>query len=558
MAEKDKKTDSTESGKLIKVFGARVHNLKNIDVVIPRNKLSVITGLSGSGKSSLAFDTIYAEGQRRYIETFSAYARQFLGNLERPDVDKITGLSPVISIEQKTTNKNPRSTVGTITEIYDFLRLLFARASIAYSINTNEEMVKYTDDQIIQLILEKYDNKKALLLAPVVRSRKGHYRELFEQIRKKGFLWARIDGEVKELVHGLKVDRYKTHTIEIVVDKLAVSSKDKKRLKESVQEAMKQGKGTMAVLDKDKEQLSYYSRKLMCPTTGISYDEPAPNTFSFNSPQGACSECNGLGQIHQIDRSKIIPDVNENIRNGGIVPLGKAKDGLIFWQLEAIGRKYGFTLDTPIKDIDDEAIEIILYGSDQAFVLENTPLGNQANYSLSFDGIVQYIDRYQNDKTSQKAQKWADEFYAQLVCPECNGGRLKKESLQFKFAGKNIFDLASMDISELYEWANTVDKDVSTKQLAIANEILKEIRSRLKFLLDVGLDYLSLNRSSVSLSGGESQRIRLATQIGSQLVNVLYILDEPSIGLHQRDNRRLIDSLKNLRDTGNSVIVVEH
>lgn len=558
MAEKDKKTDSTESGKLIKVFGARVHNLKNIDVVIPRNKLSVITGLSGSGKSSLAFDTIYAEGQRRYIETFSAYARQFLGNLERPDVDKITGLSPVISIEQKTTNKNPRSTVGTITEIYDFLRLLFARASIAYSINTNEEMVKYTDDQIIQLILEKYDNKKALLLAPVVRSRKGHYRELFEQIRKKGFLWARIDGEVKELVHGLKVDRYKTHTIEIVVDKLAVSSKDKKRLKESVQEAMKQGKGTMAVLDKDKEQLSYYSRKLMCPTTGISYDEPAPNTFSFNSPQGACSECNGLGQIHQIDRSKIIPDVNENIRNGGIVPLGKAKDGLIFWQLEAIGRKYGFTLDTPIKDIDDEAIEIILYGSDQAFVLENTPLGNQANYSLSFDGIVQYIDRYQNDKTSQKAQKWADEFYAQMVCPECNGGRLKKESLQFKFAGKNIFDLASMDISELYEWANTVDKDISTKQLAIANEILKEIRSRLKFLLDVGLDYLSLNRSSVSLSGGESQRIRLATQIGSQLVNVLYILDEPSIGLHQRDNRRLIDSLKNLRDTGNSVIVVEH
>lgn len=558
MSAKDKKYDSKESDKLIKVFGARVHNLKNIDVTIPRNQLSVITGLSGSGKSSLAFDTIYAEGQRRYIETFSAYARQFLGNLERPDVDKITGLSPVISIEQKTTNKNPRSTVGTITEIYDFLRLLFARASIAYSINTNEEMVKYTDDQIITLILEKYDNKKALLLAPVVRSRKGHYRELFEQIRKKGFLWARIDGEVKELVHGLKVDRYKTHTIEIVIDKLEVSAKDKKRLKESVQEAMKNGKGTMAVLDKDNEQLSYYSRKLMCPTTGISYDEPAPNTFSFNSPQGACSECNGLGVINQIDRSKIIPDVNENIRNGGIVPLGKAKDGLIFWQLEAIGRKYGFTLDTPIKDIDEEAIKIILYGSEQVFTLENTPLGNQTNYSLSFDGIVQYIERYQNDKTSQKAQKWADEFYAQKVCPECEGGRLKKESLQFRFAGKNIFELASMDISELFEWSNRVDKEISAKQLAIAVEILKEIRSRLKFLLDVGLDYLSLNRSSVSLSGGESQRIRLATQIGSQLVNVLYILDEPSIGLHQRDNRRLIESLKNLRDTGNSVIVVEH
>jgi len=558
MSAKGEKYNIKESDKLIKVFGARVHNLKNIDVTIPRNQLSVITGLSGSGKSSLAFDTIYAEGQRRYIETFSAYARQFLGNLERPDVDKITGLSPVISIEQKTTNKNPRSTVGTITEIYDFLRLLFARASVAYSINTNEEMVKYTDDQIIKLILDKYDDKKALLLAPVVRSRKGHYRELFEQIRKKGFLWARIDGEVKELVHGLKVDRYKTHNIEIVVDKLAVSAKDKKRLKDSVQEAMKNGKGTMAVLDKDSEQLSYYSRKLMCPTTGISYDEPAPNTFSFNSPQGACPECNGLGVINQIDRTKIIPDENENIRNGGIVPLGKAKDSLIFWQIEAIGRKYGFTLDTPIKDIDDEAVKIILYGSEQAFTLENTPLGNQANYSLSFDGIVQYIERYQNDKTSQKAQKWADEFYAQKVCPECEGGRLKKESLQFRFAGKNIFELASMDISELYEWINNVDKEISPKQLTIAAEILKEIRSRLKFLLDVGLDYLSLNRSSVSLSGGESQRIRLATQIGSQLVNVLYILDEPSIGLHQRDNRRLIESLKNLRDTGNSVIVVEH
>ncbi len=558
MAKKEKHLDCKESGNYIKVCGARVHNLKNIDIVIPRNELSVITGLSGSGKSSLAFDTIYAEGQRRYIETFSAYARQFLGNLERPDVDKITGLSPVISIEQKTTNKNPRSTVGTITEIYDFLRLLFARASVAYSINTGEKMVKYTDDQIINLILDKYDDKKCLLLAPIVRSRKGHYRELFEQIRKKGFLWARVDGEVKELVHGLKVDRYKTHTIEIVIDKLAVSSKDKKRLKESVQEAMKHGKGTIAVLDKDKEQLSYYSRKLMCPTTGISYDEPAPNTFSFNSPQGACPNCNGLGKINQVDKAKIIPDVKENITNGGIVPLGKAKDSLIFWQIEAIGKKYGFTLDSPIEKIPEEALSIILYGSDQVFTLENTPLGNRANYSLSFDGIVKYIERYQNDKASQTAQKWADEFYTRLICPECNGGRLKQESLQFKVAGKNIFELSSLDINELYEWSQTVDKELSEKQLAIATEILKEIRSRLKFLLDVGLDYLSLNRSSVSLSGGESQRIRLATQIGSQLVNVLYILDEPSIGLHQRDNRRLIDSLKSLRDTGNSVIVVEH
>jgi excinuclease ABC subunit A len=558
MAKKEKHLDCKESGNYIKVCGARVHNLKNIDIVIPRNELSVITGLSGSGKSSLAFDTIYAEGQRRYIETFSAYARQFLGNLERPDVDKITGLSPVISIEQKTTNKNPRSTVGTITEIYDFLRLLFARASVAYSINTGEEMVKYTDDQIINLILNKYDDKKCLLLAPIVRSRKGHYRELFEQIRKRGFLWARVDGEVKELVHGLKVDRYKTHTIEIVIDKLAVSSKDKKRLKESVQEAMKHGKGTMAVLDKDKEQLSYYSRKLMCPTTGISYDEPAPNTFSFNSPQGACPTCNGLGKINQVDRAKIIPDAKENITNGGIVPLGKAKDSLVFWQMEAIGKKYGFTLDSPIEKIPEEALDIILYGSDQVFTLENTPLGNRANYSLSFDGIVKYIERYQNDKASQTAQKWADEFYTRLICPECNGGRLKQESLQFKIAKKNIFELSSLDINELYEWSQTVDKELSEKQLAIATEILKEIRSRLKFLLDVGLDYLSLNRSSVSLSGGESQRIRLATQIGSQLVNVLYILDEPSIGLHQRDNRRLIDSLKSLRDTGNSVIVVEH
>jgi excinuclease ABC subunit A len=550
--------DCRESDKFVKVCGARVHNLKNIDVVIPRNQLSVITGLSGSGKSSLAFDTIYAEGQRRYIETFSAYARQFLGNLERPDVDKITGLSPVISIEQKTTNKNPRSTVGTTTEIYDFLRLLFARASLAYSTETGELMVKYTDDQIMDLILDKYNGKKCFLLAPVVRSRKGHYRELFEQIRKKGFLYARVNGEILELKHGLKVDRYKTHTIEIVVDKMEVLAVDRKRLKDSVNESMKHGKGTMAILDKESGQLSYYSRKLMCPTTGISYDEPAPNTFSFNSPQGACPTCNGLGIINRIDLAKVVPNDRQSIAEGGILPLGKQKDSLIFWQIEAIGRKLGFNLDTPVRDIPQEAIDVIFYGSEQKFSLENTPLGTNANYALTFEGIFKYIERYQQDKTSQTAQKWAEDFYTQQVCPECDGGRLKKESLQFRVAGMNIYDLVTMDINELYDWATYVEEQLNDKQKTIAREILKEIRSRLKFLLDVGLDYLSLDRSSSSLSGGESQRIRLATQIGSQLVNVLYILDEPSIGLHQRDNHRLIDSLKSLRDTGNSVIVVEH
>ncbi|RLD83009.1 MAG: excinuclease ABC subunit A, partial [Bacteroidetes bacterium] len=542
----------------IHVYGAREHNLRNIDVVIPRNKLSVITGLSGSGKSSLAFDTIYAEGQRRYIETFSSYARQFLGGLERPDVDKITGLSPVISIEQKTTNKNPRSTVGTITEIYDFLRLLYARASIAYSSETNEKMVKYTDEQIVNLIQEKFEAKKTYLLAPVVRSRKGHYRELFEQIRKKGFLWVRIDGEIKEIVHGLKTDRYKIHNIEIVVDKMKVTDSDKKRLKESVQLAMKHGKGTMAVLEKDTEELSYFSRKLMCPTTGISYDEPAPNTFSFNSPQGACPMCKGLGNVNLIDHDKIIPDNKLSIAEGGIVPLGKAKDSLIFWQLEAIGRKYKFDLKDPIKKIPNEALEIILNGSEETFALENTPLGTKTNYALSFDGIIKYIERYQNDKTSQKAQKWAEKFHQHMVCPDCKGSRLKKESLQFKIADKTIFEMADMDISELNEWMLGIEDKMNDKQKQIGKEVLKEIRSRIQFLLDVGLDYLSLNRSSRSLSGGESQRIRLATQIGSQLVNVLYILDEPSIGLHQRDNQRLIHSLKSLRDTGNSVIVVEH
>lgn len=542
----------------IHVYGAREHNLRNIDVVIPRNKLSVITGLSGSGKSSLAFDTIYAEGQRRYIETFSAYARQFLGKLERPDVDKITGLSPVISIEQKTTNKNPRSTVGTITEIYDFLRLLYARASIAYSSETNEKMVKYTDEQIVNLIHDKFEGKKTYLLAPVVRSRKGHYRELFEQIRKKGFLYVRINGEIKEIVHGLKTDRYKIHNIEIVVDKMKVSESDKKRLKDSVQIAMKHGKGVMAVLDKDTEKLSYFSRKLMCPTTGISYDEPAPNTFSFNSPQGACPACKGLGDLKLIDHDKIIPDTKLSIAEGGIVPLGKQKDTLIFWQLEAIGRKYKFDLKDKIHKIPPKALDIILNGSEETFALENTPLGTKTNYVLSFDGILKYIERYQNDKTSQKAQKWAEKFHKQMICPECKGGRLKKESLQFKIAGKNIFELADLDISELHDLMLGIENKMNNKQKQIAKEVLKEIRSRIQFLLDVGLEYLSLNRSSRSLSGGESQRIRLATQIGSQLVNVLYILDEPSIGLHQRDNRRLINSLKNLRDSGNSVIVIEH
>ena len=542
----------------IHVYGAREHNLRDIDVVIPRNKLSVITGLSGSGKSSLAFDTIYAEGQRRYIETFSAYARQFLGSLERPDVDKITGLSPVISIEQKTTNKNPRSTVGTITEIYDFLRLLYARASIAYSSETDEEMVKYTDEQIVNLIQEKFEGKKTFLLAPVVRSRKGHYRELFEQIRKKGFLYVRVNGEIKEIMHGLKTDRYKTHNIEIVVDKMKVAESDKKRLKESVQTAMKHGKGVMAVLDKDTEKISYFSRKLMCPTTGISYDEPAPNTFSFNSPQGACPMCKGLGEVNLIDNTKIIPDNKLSIAQGGIVPLGKAKDSLIFWQLEAIGRKYKFSLNDPIKKIPDKALDIILNGTEETFTLENTPLGTKTDYALSFDGIIKYIERYRNDKTSQKAQKWAEKFHKHMVCPECGGARLKKESLQFKFAGKNIFELADLDISELHDLMANIEEKLTDKQKQIAVEVLKEIRSRIRFLLDVGLDYLSLNRSSRSLSGGESQRIRLATQIGSQLVNVLYILDEPSIGLHQRDNKRLIQSLKTLRDTGNSIIVVEH
>jgi len=541
----------------IEVLGARVHNLKNIDVVIPRNRLTVITGLSGSGKSSLAFDTIYAEGQRRYMETLSAYARQFLGNMERPDVDKIQGLSPVISIEQKTTAKNPRSTVGTITEIYDFLRLLFARAGIAYSYNTGEPMVKYTDEQIINLIIEKYLNQKIYILAPVVKGRKGHYKELFEQVRRKGFLNVRIDGELTEIKHGMKVDRYKTHFIEIVIDKLEVSQKDKGRLKTSVSLAMQHGRGNVIILESNGKNLRYFSRQLMCPSTGISYNEPAPHTFSFNSPQGACTRCNGLGTVNEVDISKVIPNTELSIRKGGIQPLGPYRNSLIFWQLEAIANKYHFTLNTPIKDIAEDALNVILYGSEETFKLENTPLGLGSNYFLSFEGIINYISNHQDIDDSEN-NKWAQQFIRKVTCPECHGARLKKEALYFRIHDKNIFELASMEISALYKWFSNVHKYLTERQLKIGTEIIKELNNRIKFLLDVGLEYLTLNRPAASLSGGESQRIRLATQIGSQLVNVCYILDEPSIGLHQRDNRRLINALKELRDSGNTVIVVEH
>jgi len=538
------------------VLGARMHNLKNIDVTIPRNKLTVITGLSGSGKSSLAFDTIYAEGQRRYIETFSVYARQFLGSLERPDVDKITGLSPVISIEQKTTSKNPRSTVGTITEIYDFLRLLFARAGEAYSYVSGEKMVKYSDDQIISLILEKFRDRKAYILAPVVKGRKGHYKELFEQIRKKGFLNVRIDGEMREIVHHMKVDRYKVHNIEVVVDKLIITSDDVQRLKSSVQTAMKQGRGTILLLDGESDEIRYYSRQLMCPTSGISYTDPAPHSFSFNSPQGACHKCNGLGSINEVDYTKIIPDPKISIAKGGIVALGRYRTSLIFNQLEAIAEKYNFSLHTPIAEIDEDAMNVILYGSDETFKLRS--IYGSSSYFLSFEGIVNYIINQRDENPSKKAQKWATQFIRDIVCPDCHGARLKTEAVHFRISDMNISELTRMDISELSAWFENVEEKLSAKQQAIAREILKEIRNRLRFLLDVGLDYLSLDRSARSLSGGEGQRIRLATQIGSQLVNVLYILDEPSIGLHQRDNLRLIGSLKQLRDNGNSVIVVEH
>lgn len=547
-----------EDDQYIRVLGARVHNLKNIDVEIPRNRLTVITGLSGSGKSSLAFDTIYAEGQRRYMETMSAYARQFLGSMERPDVDKITGLSPVISIEQKSTSRNPRSTVGTITEIYDFLRLLYARAADAHSYVTGEKMVKYTDDQILHLIQEKYNGKRVMMLSPMVKGRKGHYRELFEQFRRKGFLYARIDGELKELVHGLRVDRYKTHNIEVVVDKMEVGD-DPKRLRESITTAMNQGKGIMIVLDVDENTVRFFSRQLMCPTSGISYNEPAPHTFSFNSPHGACNKCSGLGEINEVDISKIIPDAGKSIRSGGIEPLGAYRNALIFWQLEAVAKKYGFTLETPIREIPAESFEKILYGSEESFKLQNTPLGTSSNYFLSFDGIVNHI--YLNlstESNGKRAQKQADQYIRKVTCPVCQGARLNREALHFRLDGENIASLAGMDIIELFKWFDGIEERMSKRQLTIARDILKELRGRLKFLLDVGLDYLSLNRSARSLSGGESQRIRLATQIGSQLVNVLYILDEPSIGLHQKDNMKLIHALKELRDTGNSIIVVEH
>lgn len=547
-----------EEKEYINVYGARVHNLKNIDAELPRNSLTVITGLSGSGKSSLAFDTIFAEGQRRYIETFSAYARNFLGNLERPDVDKITGLSPVISIEQKTTNKNPRSTVGTTTEVYDYLRLLYARAGEAFSYLSGEKMVKYTEEQILDLILNDYKGKRIYILAPLVRSRKGHYKELFEQVRKKGYLYVRVDGEVREALPGMKLDRYKNHDIEVVIDKLVVADKDDMRLKNSVATAMRQGDGLLMILDAQGDTVRHYSKRLMCPVTGLSYREPAPHNFSFNSPQGACSKCKGLGVVNQIDIDKVVPDRELSISDGAIAPLGKYKNSMIFWQIAALLEKYEATLKTPVKELPDDAIDEILYGSDDRIKIKSSLIGTSSDYFVTFEGVVKYIQMLQEKDASATAQKWAEQFAKTAVCPECHGAKLNKEALSFRIHDKNIYELASMDINELYDWLINVDQYLSSKQEQIATEILKEIRTRLKFLLDVGLDYLSLDRSAVSLSGGESQRIRLATQIGSQLVNVLYILDEPSIGLHQRDNQRLIHSLKDLRDIGNSVIVVEH
>ena len=542
----------------INVYGARVHNLKNIDVEIPRDSLTVITGLSGSGKSSLAFDTIFAEGQRRYIETFSAYARNFLGNLERPDVDKITGLSPVISIEQKTTNKNPRSTVGTTTELYDYLRLLYARAGVAYSYLSGEPMVKYTEEQVLELIKEDYLGKKIMMLAPLVRTRKGHYKELFEQVRKKGYIYVRVDGEVREIVHGMKLDRYKNHDIEVVIDKMIVSNADEKRLKQSVATAMRQGDGLLMILDADTNEVRHYSKRLMDPATGLSYREPAPHNFSFNSPQGACPRCKGLGVVNLIDIDKVIPDRSLSVHEGAIAPLGKYKNTMIFWQIGALLEKWDATLKTPLDKLPDEAIEEILYGADERIKLKSSVIQTSSDYFVTYEGVVKYIQMLQEKDASASAQKWAEQFAKTSVCPECHGAKLNREALSFRIADKTINQLADMDISELYPWLQEVEEKLNDKQRRIASEILKEIRTRLKFLLDVGLDYLSLNRSSVSLSGGESQRIRLATQIGSQLVNVLYILDEPSIGLHQRDNVRLINSLKELRDLGNSVIVVEH
>lgn len=541
----------------VSVLGARVHNLKNIDVDIPHYKLTVITGLSGSGKSSLAFDTIFAEGQRRYLETFSAYERNMLGVLERPDVDKITGLSPVISIGQKTTNKNPRSTVGTSTEVYDYLRLLFARAADAVSYTSGERMVKYSVEKILSMILDKYDGKKIYILAPLVKNRKGHYKDLFEQYRKKGYIRVRIDGELREITFGMKLDRYKNHTVELVIDRLKVARKDEKRLKETVELAFRQGKDQLLILDAATDEISYYSKTLMDPSTGLSYLDPAPHNFSFNSPQGACHKCKGLGYVNLVDREKIMPDMSLSIKEGGVLPLGKYKNSLVFWQIAAICEKYGCDINTPLSELPEEALDDIMNGTDERLNIKTETLSTN-NYFLTYDGLVKYIELQQDESAGSKAQKWAGQFYSRCVCPECGGARLNKEALHFFINGKNIAQLASMDISELRDWLGDLHNHMEPKKWKIADEIVKEILSRLNFMLDVGLDYVSLNRSSASLSGGESQRIRLATQIGSQLVNVLYILDEPSIGLHQRDSERLIASLKKLRDEGNTVIVVEH
>ena len=544
--------------KSIQIYGARVHNLKNVDVEIPRHALTVITGLSGSGKSSLAFDTIYAEGQRRYMETLSTYARQFVGTMERPDVDKITGLSPVISIEQKTTNKNPRSTVGTVTEISDFLRLLFARAADAFSPVTGEKMVHHTDDQIVDLVLQSFADRKIALLAPLVKGRKGHYRELFESLLKKGYLYARIDGKMQELFDGMRLDRYKVHFVELVVDRLTARSDSQDRLLKSLREAMHQGKGTIMVYDYDADNVRFYSRHLMCPSSGVAFNEPAPHTFSFNSPQGACPHCNGLGEEAVFDMERIIPDSERSIRAGGILPLGRYANNLLFAELEALGKRYGFTLDDPIESLDEEALNAVLYGESDPLHVDARELGGMGNYMVSWEGVADYIEKKRDDATSGKGDKWKEQFVVHRVCSVCGGTRLKPEALQFRIDGRNIAELSALSIEEFARWMEGIEERMSPKQVLIAHEILKEIRERLRFLLDVGLGYLSLSRSSRSLSGGESQRIRLATQIGSKLVNVLYILDEPSIGLHQRDNIKLINSLKSLRDAGNSVIVVEH
>ena len=542
----------------INVWGARVHNLKNVDVTIPRNSLTVITGLSGSGKSSLAFDTIFAEGQRRYIETFSAYARNFLGGMERPDVDKITGLSPVISIEQKTTNKNPRSTVGTTTEIYDYLRLLFARAGTAYSYMTGEKMVKYTEERVVEMILHDYAGSKILVLAPLVRNRKGHYRELFESLRRKGYLYVRVDGEVKDIERGMKVDRYKNHNIELVVDRLAVQDKDEERLRKTVATAMKQGDGLIMVMDNDTGEAKFFSKRLMCPTSGIAYKDPAPNNFSFNSPEGACAKCNGLGYVDEIDMDKVIPNPSLNIREGAIAPLGKYKNQLIFWQMEAVLAPYECSLKTPVKDIPQEALDELLTGTMGKVKIDKSLVHTNSDYFTEYNGLVAYLQNAMDYDDSVSNQKWAERFLTTVKCPDCHGQKLNREALSYRIWDKNIAQLAEMDIAELRAWLDEAEEHLEPQQKKIASEILKEIRTRLDFLLEVGLDYLSFNRQSATLSGGESQRIRLATQIGSQLVNVLYILDEPSIGLHQRDNERLIRSLKELRDLGNTVIVVEH